>query len=190
MSSKRRNNVLLEMAGLTESEHGKSRERINLPVAEDSNPHAGQFTLAEQGTLAVVGMVRNASADEDARTARWQAQEVVAYLFRTALPIDEAATLLAIDSEQVLRRVEAGTLLAISSNGQVRIPALQFDHGAEVPNLSDVLRALPQGMDAVEVLSWWVTPNEDLAGGVSPREFLLQGGDVRAVLRYAMDTFQ
>ncbi len=74
-------------------------------------------------------------------------------------------------------------------NSEVRIPVLQFDHGAEVPNLSEVLRALPRGVDAVQVLAWWVTPNDDLAGGVSPREFLLQRGDVRAVLKFAMETF-
>ncbi len=187
MSSKRRYNVLLEMAGLTGSGRLESRERVNAPGAEDSHWHEGQFTPAEQEALAAVGMVRNAATDEDARTARWQAREVVAYLFRTALPIDEVATLLAVDSEQVLRRVEDGTLLAISSNGEVRIPALQFDHGAEVPNLSEVLGALPQGVDAVEVLSWWVTPDEDLTGGLSPRDFLLQGGDARAVLKFAVE---
>lgn len=143
----------------------------------------------ERDALESVGMLPDARTEADAETARQEALNVFFHVFQSALSTAEAARRLGKDPSRIRQRVREGTLLALVSNGEMRLPELQFHHDAEVPGLGQVLRALPLGIDTLEALSWLATPSPDLAddGGepCSPREFLLRHGNTKPVVAIA-----
>ena len=110
-------------------------------------------------------------------------------ILQSALTTAEAARQLGKDPSRIRQRVREGSLLALVSGGEMRLPALQFHQNAEIPGLGQVLRALPKGIDTLEVLSWLTTPTPDLPDAQrepsSPREYLLRSGDVAPVITIA-----
>lgn len=161
---------------------GQFRQQSTLDLA-----HA--LSAEELDVLDAVGMMPDVRTQADAEAARAEALNVFFHVFESALPTAEVARLLGKDASRIRQRVREGSLLSVVANGEMRLPALQFHKNAEVPGLGQVLRALPRGIDTLEALSWLATPTPDLAdgGGVprSPRDYLLQTGDVAPVIEIA-----
>lgn len=143
----------------------------------------------ERHALAAVGMLPGDTTAADADAARQEALNVFFHVFRSALPTAEAAKLLGKDPSRIRQRVREGSLLALVSGGEIRLPLLQFHKNDEIPGLADVLRALPKGIDTLEVLSWLATPTPDLPDKrgqpSSPRAYLLRSGDAAPVVAIA-----
>lgn len=161
---------------------GQFRQQSTLDLA-----HA--LSAEELKVLDAVGMLPDARTEADAEAARAEALNVFFHVFQSALPTVEAARQLKKDPSRIRQRVREGTLLAVVANGEMRLPELQFHKNVEVPGLNQVLRALPKGIDTLEALSWLATPSPDLADDSgeprSPRDYLLQTGDVVPVVEIA-----
>ncbi len=143
------------------------------------------LSTEERGVLQAVGMMPDARTGADAEAARQEALNVFFHIFQSALTTAEAARRLGKDPSRVRQRVRERSLLALMSNGEMRLPSLQFHGDAELPGLAQVLRALPVGIDTLEALSWLATPTPDLASDdgkpCSPRDFLLRTGNAKPV---------
>ena len=155
------------------------------PVKSVREPER-MLTAHELEALRRVGMALGRCTRRRAKRARQESQSVLLGLFRTALPEAEAATMLGTSVSRIRRRIEERTLLALSNGAEWRLPSIQFDSGRELPGLSVVLPALPEGTSVLETIVWLVTPNVDLAdadisdesqGSISPRDYLLRTND-------------
>jgi len=161
---------------------GQFRQRPTLDPAR-------ALSADERKALAAVGMMPDDKTEADAEAARQESLNVFFHVFQSALPTAEAARRLGKDPSRIRQRVREGSLLALVSGGEMRLPVLQFHKNAEIPNLGAVLRALPKGIATLEALAWLATPTPDLPGAQgqpsSPREYLLRRGDVTPVLAIA-----
>ena len=77
---------------------------------------------------------------------------------------------------------------ASEGSGEHRIPLVQFEDGAEVPGLAQLVPALSPDVTPVEFVRWFTLPSTELGDAdakhhPSPREWLLATGDARPVLR-------
>ncbi|TJY57150.1 DNA-binding protein [Sinimarinibacterium sp. CAU 1509] len=150
---------------------------------------ASGVSATERSALAAVGMLPDAKTQADAEAARAEALHVFFHIFQQALTTREAAEMMGVDQSRIRQRVRERSLLALSADGETRLPQQQFQDNAPIPGLRTVLQALPDGYDPLEVLSWLATPTPDLLGAdetpVSPREYLLKTGDEHAVAAIA-----
>jgi excisionase family DNA binding protein len=125
-----------------------------------------------------------------ARVRRVLVRSVAAYaaLAGTAYTVAEAAHLLGIDASRVRHRLAARTLYGIRSGGGWRLPRFQFEGSTTVPGIQRIFPRLEPGMHPLAVARWFTTPDADLAVddvALSPRDWLLAGGDPDVVARLA-----
>jgi hypothetical protein len=116
-------------------------------------------------------------------------------LLASALPVQEAAGRLGVDGSRVRQRLANRTLYGIRVGNSWRLPLFQFtdDGTGVVPHFGELAPILA-GLHPVDVATWFTTPHVDLLAGaganaatgedvrVSPRDWLLGGGDVRILL--------
>ncbi len=123
--------------------------------------------------------------------ARPLSKTVAAYvaMMDDALSVSEAAKRLRVDPSRIRQLLSNGSLYGLKVKGEWRLPRFQFTTRGLVPGVEQVLRALPDDLHPVEVLTWLGSPDPDLEVGersVSPLEWLRSGGDperARAVAR-------
>ena len=112
-------------------------------------------------------------------------------MLATALTTREAAGLLGTGESRVRQRLKDGTLYGVKAGRENRLPAFQFEGGGEVPGMATVLRHVDRSVHPVALLNWFTLPSPDLRldeegeGTVSPREWLLSGGDPRVLVPLA-----
>ena len=73
-----------------------------------------------------------------------------------------------------------------------RLPRFQFERRLVIPGLAQVLKALPEDLFPLDVVDWFVLADADLqlesdAVSLSPREWLVSGRPVEAVVAVARD---
>jgi len=147
--------------------------------------HERHLSAADEIFLREHAGVREATprelAELDARTAARDAFELTHSLTRPAV-----AALL---GKSVLGMTAAGRLYAHTLAGDgLRWPGWQFAGGRPLPHLAAVVAALPSGTHPVTLRAFMITPDQALRHddvAVSPRDWLLGGGDVTAVLELA-----
>lgn len=105
-----------------------------------------------------------------------------AALVASSLTVGRAAELLGIDESRIRHRIGARTLYGIKFRGGWRLPIFQFRGGDLLPGIEEVLPKVPRDLHPLELLNWFTSPNPDLLlageeGSVSPRDWLLGGGD-------------
>ncbi len=114
---------------------------------------------------------------------------VFRHFFADALPTAAVAVMLGHDVASIRQRLREGSLVALAAGGTMRVPALQFHQGVEVPGLARVLRALPARLGPLDVLLWLDTPAPCWAGADgqprSPRDYLVQTGMAESVVAAA-----
>ncbi len=131
---------------------------------------------------------RESKPDPLARTAA----KYVA-LLASALTTKEAAEVLEVGESRIRQRLGEGTLYGVKAGRENRFPAFQFEAGKEVPGIAQVLKHVDRSLHPVAVLNWFMLPNPDLfldeeeANPVSPRHWLLSGGDPEVLVRLAED---
>jgi excisionase family DNA binding protein len=112
-------------------------------------------------------------------------------LLASALTTKEAAEVLEVGESRVRQRLIEGTLYGVKAGRENRLPAFQFEGGKEVPGIAQVLKGIDRLLHPVAVLNWFMLPNPDLfldeveARPVSPRHWLLSGGDPEVLVRLA-----
>jgi excisionase family DNA binding protein len=177
--------------------HGEAREMVDsllagLPVGRVEDPEGG-FTLAELSVLEEGGLTFDASeyGNRVSRTA-----SKYAAISASALTVREAAVLLAVSEGRVRQKISEGRLYAIRGrNGERRLPRFQFSERGAVEGMQDAMREVPPGVHPVSLQNFFLSPNPDLyldaeeETPVSPRDWLLSGGDPRAVTPLARELF-
>lgn len=146
------------------------------------------LTAGELRALQRVGLAPTSETAPRAERARKNALFSFFEAYQSAHTANEVATMLGVNASRVRQRVKEHSLIALTDAGEMRFPALQFERNKELPGLREVLRAMPQDIKAMEVLAWLTTPTRELAEGESartPRDFLLETGDVHAVVELA-----
>ena len=147
----------------------------------------GELSAGEVGALEEGGLDLSPPTTEEpdplARTAARYAA-----LLASSLTTGEAAGLLGVSEGRVRQRLKEGTLYGVKAGRENRLPAFQFEGAGEVPGMGRVVRALRPGAHPVGVSNFFVGPNPDLfldegeERRVSPREWLLSGGDPGALV--------
>lgn len=108
-------------------------------------------------------------------------------LLASALSVQQTAQRLGVDSSRIRQRLAAHTLYGVRVDGAWRLPLFQFtdDGTSVVPGFGELAPALA-GLHPVDVATWFTTPHVDLVVGedtrISPRDWLLAGGDARVVI--------
>lgn len=109
-------------------------------------------------------------------------------LLETSYTTSEASKHLKVDVSRIRQRLREGTLFGIEYDGERRLPRFQFERRQVLPGLREVMAALPAGWNPLDVAQWFLAPNPDLEvgeGSSSPREWLLRGKPVEAVVALA-----
>jgi hypothetical protein len=111
-------------------------------------------------------------------------------LLETSLSASEAARFLKVDVSRIRQRLRERSLYGIDYDGEHRLPRFQFERRRVIPGLRDVIAALPETLNPLDVAEWFLAPNPDLelaehAASLSPRDWLLRGEPVAAVVHLA-----
>lgn len=167
-----------------------------LDVLKQALGERGPFPVAalteeESGFLDTFGGIgRPASADRDARRhAAIASLGPVVALVHDSITVRELANRLGVDDSRIRHRIGDRALYAHKMGRQLRVPLWQFDDsGQPIPGLRAVLAAMPEGLHPLEVAGFMTNPQPELDVedvDVSPREWLLAGGDVTPVVSLA-----
>ena len=123
-------------------------------------------------------------------------------LLAGGLSTEEAARALGATEARVRQRLGAErTLLGIEAPTGWRLPAFQFEGEGEVPGVGRVLKEMDPGLHVLSVANWFSLPKPELRAGyldggvsgeargalLSPREWLLRGGEPEALLGLARE---
>lgn len=106
----------------------------------------------------------------------------------SSLRSKEVAELLGCSPSRVSHRYKEGSLYGFHPRGaQILFPDWQFDGAQTIPHLGAVIAALDPDAPAVLVRRFMeqATDNLDIEGPISPRDWLLAGGDPAPVLQTA-----
>ncbi|MGI8762020.1 MAG: DNA-binding protein [Jatrophihabitantaceae bacterium] len=155
----------------------------DLRAAPDSS--ASRLTDAEQSLLQEHGGITPIGDDGSVRKATLQlSSSNLAEQTRESLSVEQAATLLVVDGSRVRHRVRDRALYAFKIGVGLRLPNWQFHRHDSIPGLRAILAALPADLHPLEVAGFMTTADANLTVDdepISPREWLLGGGDVRVV---------
>jgi hypothetical protein len=92
----------------------------------------------------------------------------------------------------VRQRLRERSLFGIEYEGSWRLPRFQFERRHVIPGLAQVLKSLPTDLLPLDLVDWFALPDPDLAldsdaAPLSPREWLLSGRPIQAVVALARD---
>lgn len=142
------------------------------------------FTEAEINVLAAAH-VDLAGPAEGSAGAELAGRAAAHRLVADALTIDEAADALSVTAGRVRQRLSAGELVGMRrADGQTVIPRWQISDGRLVPGLNRLFGEAPE-LHPLVVARFMTAPHPDLEldeQAVSPRDWLLTGGDVEPVI--------
>jgi hypothetical protein len=180
---------LLAPFGVGEEEFIEELSR-DLQAAPD--PSASRLTVSEESVLHDHGGITVPAGDESAvhRAVLRASSSNLAAEARQSLTVEQAAKLLRVDGSRVRHRVRDRTLYGFKIGGGLRLPIWQFNRRDAIPGLRAILAALPADMHPLEVAGLMTTPDPDLAVAdepLSPRDWLLGGGDVGVVCAIVED---
>jgi excisionase family DNA binding protein len=163
----------------------------SLPTGRWITEPLQEFSEAEANALKEGGVDLSPSeAEEPDVLARTAARH--AAMLATALTTAETADLLGVGESRVRQRLAEGTLYGVKVGRENRLPAFQFEGGAEVPEAAQVLRQIDRSVHPVALLNWFTLPDPDLyvegeERAISPREWLLSGGPPEPLCSLAKD---
>jgi hypothetical protein len=150
------------------------------------------LSAAEAEALRSVGAFKDRASVgvENDPLIKSQAQYMA--LLEDSLSAAEAAKLLRVDVSRVRQRLRERSLFGIEYEGSWRVPRFQFERRLVIPGLAQVFKSLPPDLFPLDMVDWFVLPDPDLqvdsdAAPLSPREWLLCGRPVEAVVTLARD---
>jgi len=174
-------------------EEARRRLLSNEPMRGDAGQGvaaAAALTAGEVQALESVGLSTAKWAGDAARDPLMRSIADYMALLETSLSTAEAARYLKVDVSRIRQRLRERSLFGIEYDGERRLPRFQFERKQVVPGLREVLSALPEGLNPLDVAEWFLSPNPDLElvdreTPLSPREWLLKGESVAAVVKLA-----
>ncbi|MGO3796809.1 MAG: hypothetical protein ACTJGR_06800 [Pauljensenia sp.] len=104
----------------------------------------------------------------------------VAEVLASTMSIAGTVTLLGVDRSRVSQLLSHRRLWAFPMGRNRRVPRWHFLHGTLLPDLGQVVEAIPPGPAPPSIAGVMSTGQPDF-DGASPVEFLADGGDPRAV---------
>jgi hypothetical protein len=157
-----------------------------------SRRHAADLPAAELVALMGVGVLESEvilGVDNDP-LVRSHADYVA--LLEESLSAAEAAKLLRVDIKRVRQRLRVRALFGLEYEGTWRLPPFQFERRRVIRGLTSVLKALPSELFPLDVVDWFLLSEPELqldsdSGPLSPREWLVSGRPIDAVVRIARD---
>jgi hypothetical protein len=150
------------------------------------------LSAAETEALHSVGALKDETSLRPENDPLIKSQAQYMALLEDSLSAAEAAKLLRVDVSRVRQRLRERSLFGIEYEGSWRLPRFQFERRLVIPGLAQVLKSLPPDLFALDTVDWFVLPDPDLqldsdAVPLSPREWLLSGRPVEAVVTLARD---
>jgi excisionase family DNA binding protein len=161
-------------------------------------PASAELTVEQERFLQRHSGVRLPD-DWDARdAARFLAGMMVdnaAEAVRGSVTVEETARWLGVHPSRVRHRISDGALYGFKVGKHLRLPAWQFDRADgetpdPIPGLRTVLASLAGDAHPLEISTFMTTPDADLViddRPVSPREWLVAGGDATPVAALAAE---
>lgn len=169
----------------------------NRPMTIAATASLGQaahndLTAAEAAALLAVGAFKDEPLIRADNDPLIQSQAQYMALLEESLTAAQAAKWLSVDVSRIRQRLRERSLFGIENEGNWRLPRFQFERRRAIPGLSQVLKALPEDLFPLDVVDWFVLPDNDLqldsdAAPLTPREWLLSGRPVEPVAAIARD---
>jgi hypothetical protein len=171
-------------------EEARRRLLMNGPMLGEAGPTstAAALTMGEVDALESVGLSTSPWAGNRELDPLMRSIADYMALLETSLTTAEAARYLKVDVSRIRQRLRERSLYGIDYDGERRLPRFQFERKQVLPGLREVISALPEGLNPLDVAEWFLSPNPDLElkeqeAPLSPREWLLKGESVGAVVR-------
>jgi hypothetical protein len=169
-----------------------NRPLTTAAATTSAGSRASDLSASEVAALRSVGAFKDempVQVDNDP-LIRSQAQYMA--LLEGSLSTAEAAKLLHVDVSRVRQRLRERSLFGIEHEGSWRLPRFQFERRLVIPGLAQILQALPPDLFPLDVVDWFLLPDSDLqldsdTAPLSPREWLLSGRPIDAVVTLARD---
>ena len=172
--------------------YAQARRRLleNEPLRDHaaSPSVAGTLSAGEVAALERVGLSTAPWAGEAHQDPLVVSVTDYMALLDTSFTTSDAAALLQVDVSRIRQRLRERSLFGIEYDGERRLPRFQFVRHLVLPGLREVLATLPEALNPLDVAEWFLSPNPDLelgTGAVSPREWLMRGEPVVAVVAVA-----
>ena len=174
-------------------EEARRRLLVNEPMLGDAGQGASAaaaLTVGEVDALESVGLSSAPWTEKSGLDPLMRSIADYMALLETSLTSGEAARYLKVDVSRIRQRLRERSLFGIDYDGQRRLPRFQFERKQVLPGLREVLGALPEALNPLDVAEWFLSPNPDLEVAeqdvpVSPRDWLLRGLSVDAVVKLA-----
>ena len=166
---------------------------LRAALGREPRPGTSTLTEADAAVLSEHSGIDPAAAARlgDPRQAAVNRARLEFDLLRRAYTVQDVAAKWGVDSSRIRHRVRNGALYGRRTGRTLRLPSWQFDDDLRpLPGLAVVLAALPDDMHPREVEGFMTTPQDDLrlsGHPVSPRDWLLTGGDAAKVAAHAVD---
>ena len=150
------------------------------------------LSAAETAALRSVGALKEKASIRAENDPLIKSHAQYMALLEDSLSAAEAAKLLRVDVSRVRQRLRERSLFGIEYEGSWRLPRFQFERRLVIPGLAQVLQSLPRDLFPLDIVDWFVLPDPDLqldsdAAPLSPREWLLSGRPIEAVITLARD---
>jgi uncharacterized protein len=167
----------------------------NRPLTADAlegSQSTTDLSAAETEALRSVGALRDVASVRAENDPLIKSQAQYMALLEDGLSAADVAKLLRVDVSRVRQRLRERSLFGIEYEGSWRLPRFQFERRLAIPGLAQVLKSLPLDLFPLDVVDWFVLPDPDLqldsdAAPLSPREWLLSGRPIEAVITLARD---
>jgi hypothetical protein len=169
----------------------------NRPLTTATTPASDRratsdLSAAEAAALRSVGAFKEETSIQTDNDPLIRSQAQYMALLEESFSAAEAAKLLHVDVSRVRQRLRERSLFGIEHEGSWRLPRFQFERRLVIPGLAQILKALPSDLFPLDVADWFVLPDSDLqldsdTAPLSPREWLLSGRPVEAVVTLARD---
>ena len=166
----------------------------NRPLTITAAEHAAHndLTAAETAALRGVGAFKDDTPIHVDNDPLIKSQAQYMALLEESLSAAQAAKLLGVDVSRIRQRLRERSLFGVEHEGAWRLPRFQFERRLVIPGLAQVLKALPEDLFPLDVVDWFVLADADLqlesdSVSLSPREWLVSGRPVEAVVAVARD---
>jgi hypothetical protein len=169
----------------------------NRPLTTAATPTPGrrgadELSASEVTALRSVGAFKDETSVGAENDPLIQSEAQYMALLEESLSAADAAKLLRVDVSRIRQRLRERSLFGIEYEGSWRLPRFQFERRLVIPGLAQVLKQLPSDLFPLDVVDWFLLPEPDLqledgTAPRSPREWLMSGRPVDAVVTLARD---